>query len=288
MIKNKKALLIFLVPFLFCALIAVPEVQAQVTGLDYKLLEKIPGTEGTGSDLPGYVSALYKMALIVVTLSAVLMLSVGGFMYLTSAGNTAAMGSAKTIIFDSLIGLVIALSAWLILYVINPDLVKVSLSNLPQVTPVGTDGTTTGPINPGAGYYTHAEAVTALSAAGISVTATGNCSDMNNPKCTSLDTIPHSTITNLIKLKTACACSFNVTGGTEKGHKSHGINRPIVDVSESAKLGEYLAKGRTAGSLPGTDNITAICASKAYYQTTSYSCGGFVESSPHFHLQFKP
>ena len=101
-------------------------------GLHYQLLEKIPGTENiSGSDLPSYVSAIYKVALVVVTLSAVLMLSVGGFMYLTSAGNVSAIGTAKGIIYDSLIGLVIALSAWLILYIINPDLVQITLNGLP-------------------------------------------------------------------------------------------------------------------------------------------------------------
>lgn len=120
-----------------------------ITGLNYQLLEKIPGTSGLGSDLPGYVSAIYKIALIVVTLSAVLMLSVGGFMYLTSAGNTSAMGSAKTVIVDALIGLVIALAAWLVLYIINPDLVKVSLSTLPPVSGGQTYQTT--PVTPGTG-----------------------------------------------------------------------------------------------------------------------------------------
>lgn len=136
--KNTKAFLVLL-SFLTLALAYAPETNAQApqAGLQYQLLEKIPGTENlNGSDLPGYVSALYRMALIVVTLSAVLMLSVGGFMYLTSAGNTASMGNAKGIIYDSLIGLVIALAAWLILYVINPDLVKISLKVLPPVAPL--------------------------------------------------------------------------------------------------------------------------------------------------------
>lgn len=123
-----------------------------ISGLNYQLLEKIPGTSGLGSDLPGYISAIYKVALIIVTLSAVLMLSVGGFMYLTSAGNTSSISSAKTVITDALIGLVIALSAWLVLFIINPDLVKVSLSTLPPVagsqtyvtTPPADGGTCSG------------------------------------------------------------------------------------------------------------------------------------------------
>lgn len=136
--KNIKAFLVVL-GLLSMSFAFIPETRAQApqAGLQYQLLEKIPFTNDvSGSDLPGYVSALYKVALIVVTLSAVLMLSIGGFMYLTSAGNTASMGNAKGIIYDSLIGLVIALAAWLILYIINPDLVKISLKVLPPVTPL--------------------------------------------------------------------------------------------------------------------------------------------------------
>ena len=125
----------FIVLFLFAfaagTFAFIPETSA--AGLQYELLEKIPGTDGLGSDLKGYIEAIYKVALVVITLSAVLMLSVGGFMYLTSAGNTSAMGSAKSIIFDALIGLVIALAASLLLLVINPDLVKVSLNGLSPI-----------------------------------------------------------------------------------------------------------------------------------------------------------
>jgi hypothetical protein len=96
----------------------------------YTLLEKVPGTSGLGSDLPGYLVALYKVALVLVVLSAVLMVSIGGFMYLTSAGNTSSIGTAKAVITDALVGLVIALVAWLILNVINPDLTTVTIDTL--------------------------------------------------------------------------------------------------------------------------------------------------------------
>ncbi|MBP9728358.1 MAG: hypothetical protein KBD27_03190, partial [Candidatus Moranbacteria bacterium] len=129
--KNTKVLL-FVFLFLFSGfLVSVGTASA----LEYTLLEKIPGTDAISlTDLSQYVSAIYKAALIVVTLSAVLMLSIGGFMYLTSAGNTSSISTAKGIIYDSLIGLVIALSAWLILYIINPDLVEISLTPIPAAS----------------------------------------------------------------------------------------------------------------------------------------------------------
>jgi hypothetical protein len=62
-------------------------------------------------------------------------------MYIGSAGNNATMGKAKSIISDAIIGLIMALCAYLILYTINPDLLKV---NVPKDTSLATSGTSTG------------------------------------------------------------------------------------------------------------------------------------------------
>ncbi len=127
--KNKNlAIALFSLVFLSGAFFSVFEVKA--AGFQYQLLEKIPGAPDVGSDLPKYVTAIYNTALVIIVLSAVLMLSIGGFMYLTSAGNTAALSTAKKVIFDAIIGLAIALTAWLLLNVINPDLVNINLSSL--------------------------------------------------------------------------------------------------------------------------------------------------------------
>jgi len=254
--------------------------------LNYTLLEKIPFfPDQNGADLPGYVKALYKIALIIVTLSAVLMISVGGFMYLTSAGNTSSMGTAKGIIFDSIIGLVIALCAWLILFVINPDLVNINITSFAPISvtapPIG--GGPIVPTQPG-DLYTHAQAVAALSAAGISTSSSGNCSDQNNKSCTSLEGIPKSTINKVIALKTNSGCNFNVTGGTEVGHASHGSSRPIVDISQNSCLSNYLQKERTTGIIGSKDGITKICATSGM-QAVAYNCST-IEAANHFHVAF--
>lgn len=128
--KNKKALWLFFFLVITIGLISAVQTHAQSQGLQYTLLEKIPGVPTAGSDLKSYFEGIYQMALIIVTLSAVLMLSIGGFMYLTSAGNTSSISTAKDVIWDSIIGLVIALVAWLVLNVINPDLINVTLNGL--------------------------------------------------------------------------------------------------------------------------------------------------------------
>jgi hypothetical protein len=97
---------------------------------DYTLLEQLPGTNSSSGDLPSYLQNIYRVGLIMVVLGAVFMIAVGGFTYMASAGNTAAIKKGKGMITDALLGLVIALFAWFILNVINPDLVNLKIDPL--------------------------------------------------------------------------------------------------------------------------------------------------------------
>lgn len=122
--------------------------QAAGTGFfQYRLLEGIPGFFNKNqelSDLPALISAVYKFGIWTVGISAMFMIIIGGFTYMTSAGNKSSAGNAKSIISDSILGLVVALAAYLFLYVINPDLTKIKL-NLISVevdgVPIGAGGT---------------------------------------------------------------------------------------------------------------------------------------------------
>jgi len=98
------------------------------SGSKYIPLEKVPFI--TGTSFQEYVKGLYVLGLVLVVLSAVFMLVIGGFTYLTSAGNTSAISSAKHIIYGALFGLVLALVSYIILNTINPDLVNVNISTL--------------------------------------------------------------------------------------------------------------------------------------------------------------
>jgi hypothetical protein len=82
----------------------------------------------------------------VVGICALFMITIGGFSYMTSAGNTSKASVGKGIITDALIGLILALVAVLLFTVINPNITAVNL----QITPVSTSGTGTGeePVTP--------------------------------------------------------------------------------------------------------------------------------------------
>lgn len=95
----------------------------------YTPLEPLFTDEKSGNFVD-YMQSIYKFALWTVGIAALLMLMIGGFMYMTSAGNQANAGTAKKIITDALLGLVVVLFAWVILYLINPDLTKINLGSI--------------------------------------------------------------------------------------------------------------------------------------------------------------
>lgn len=106
----------------------------------YTPMEKIPGFEGDPTDFPHYILTITKFALWTISIAALLMIVIGGFWYMTSAGNTSRAETAKKIILDAVLGVLVALATWLLLFVINPDLVNVNIKLTPVSIPSGTPG----------------------------------------------------------------------------------------------------------------------------------------------------
>jgi len=110
----------------------------------YQIHEKIPGQTGKEGVINGvnygkkgvdtlqdYLESAYKFGIAIVAILAVVMIGVGAFMYIvTSAGNAGKLANAKEIITSAILGLVMALLSWLILFVINPDLVGSTLKSI--------------------------------------------------------------------------------------------------------------------------------------------------------------
>ena len=68
------------------------------------------------------ITSLYTFGVAAVTVLAFVVLVWGGFIWLTSGGNVSQIDSAKRWIMGSVLGLVIALSSFIILNTINPQL----------------------------------------------------------------------------------------------------------------------------------------------------------------------
>lgn len=104
-------------------------------------------TFGGGQDLPAFISSVYSFALTVVGIAVFFRILQAGFLWLTAAGNASKASDAKNKIQNAVIGTILLFASYLILYIINPDLVKNSFnfsiprgpttSNQPSSTSLG-------------------------------------------------------------------------------------------------------------------------------------------------------
>ena len=81
--------------------------------------------EKTVSNFFTYAEGIYNTMLIVAVIAAALMITIGGVYYIFSYVPGMKEEGKKTIT-AAVLGLLIALMSWLILYTINPDLLKFS------------------------------------------------------------------------------------------------------------------------------------------------------------------
>jgi len=215
-----------------------------VTVPQYTQLENIPGAEGKNKSFPEYVTSIYNLGLWLVGISAMFMLSVGGFMYLTSAGNTSAAGSAKGVIKDALIGLVLGLSAWLILNTINPDLTTLNVSGLQTGTSVTPPPGGQAPAPPSGSTQEMANAI-----ASSKLATSGSCHDTSGKQVS-----PASNINEVKQGQsmTACfhgcgasgqACSGKVSPSTAMLSAINNVNGnyTITSISGGSHAANYSA-----------------------------------------------
>lgn len=81
------------------------------------------------SQLPICVNQIYVWSLGVAALLAVLMTVLGGYYYMTSAGNAEQADKGKEYIWGAVIGLTLLFGAYLLLRTINPDLVNLPINS---------------------------------------------------------------------------------------------------------------------------------------------------------------
>ena len=90
-----------------------------------KFSDNIKITPGDMTQIPWigqYISGIYQASIILGGILATIMVMVGGFIWLTAAGNTSRVGQAKDFIGDAFMGLMLLLGAYVILHTIDPRL----------------------------------------------------------------------------------------------------------------------------------------------------------------------
>jgi hypothetical protein len=135
-----------------------------------------------------------------------------------------------------------------------------------------------------AAKMSHAQATSIFRAAGITWSSSGNCSDRNNPTCTSFSQINSATVYGVRTLRTSSGCAINLTGGTETGHASGTYshwNGYKVDFSKYACVGNYIHNNFTRiadrgdGAKQWRSAAGNIYADEGnHWDVLYYNCGG--------------
>lgn len=127
----KKYLVLLLIIFsLFLVRVSLVESQALLElELDYPEFGGFDLNED--QDINELIAWFYYFIVGISGFAAFIMLVWGGFQWLTSAGNPARISEAKDRLTSAFLGLIIILASFLILQVINPELVTLRLPGLP-------------------------------------------------------------------------------------------------------------------------------------------------------------
>lgn len=112
------------------------------------LAETPPGSKlnniySSTGDLSSFVNGLFKFAIGIAAIGAVIRIAYAGYLYMGSADMWSSKSAAKKILADVTLGLLLLMAIWLILRQINPDILK--LEALKNITPAQQ---TTGPSGP--------------------------------------------------------------------------------------------------------------------------------------------
>jgi hypothetical protein len=117
---------------------------AQDTG-NYTLLAPLPNLPSVPNDetaLQVYIPYIFNLLIGLSAVTAVVMIVFGGFQYMTSDAIQG-KSNGKERIKNAIFGLVLVISAWLILYTINPNLLNLNLN----IAPVNIESSGTGVVS---------------------------------------------------------------------------------------------------------------------------------------------
>jgi len=193
-----------------------------------------------GGGILGILQRIFTIMLVAAVVLAVVFMIIGGARYATGDTLGSKMGG-KEIITNAVKGLLFALLAWLLLNIVNPDLLRFTLSipNIGQPLTLGTGNATpttgVGSTIPGEGCsvgVTDEECFAKiiadeprvrgqLSSAGITIER-GDipCQRFNAAACTTVGLLSNTTLNKLIQVNTDCKqanqlCKTIITGATE-------------------------------------------------------------------------
>ncbi len=245
----KTLAIIFVVHILFC--FSSPALAADTGLTPPRLQVNIPTLDLTkwtannsGNWLGLYIKAIYQYALGIVGILAAVVLMFGGLLWLTAGGNTGQVTEAKEWIKASLTGLILALSSYMILYVVNPDLTtfqSLSIEKIKNTAPASSNPITASTINNDAAR------------AGLN-------SDISINQSASLQGVQQSTIDGINEFQRRFTGPLTITSGTEGQHSTQNeMNHATgykLDVARSNGLDNFIRRQPTSGQVSGYNSYT--------------------------------
>jgi len=118
--------IIFLMPSLaFAETLKPPKINIDIPTLQpFKPIEVVPGETVTIPWLVEYIIAIYRYALIIGAVFAVIAFMISGILYLSAGGLPGNIQKAKSLSLSALTGVILIVFSYLILYMVNPNLVE--------------------------------------------------------------------------------------------------------------------------------------------------------------------
>jgi len=229
---------------------------AQAQSAEYHLLAPIPQLTKDGGDTTDtatYIPGLFKLAIALAGVLAVIRIIYAGIIYMTTDAFTG-KSSAKSKIWDAIWGLLLAIGAWTILNTINPKILNFDLN----ISNEGSSGALVSPGITGPNYN--------VITTGTSGAATGV--NINNPNgLTQADAynqltsahvgfqgapllagIQQVVVDEVVSLKNSCGCDVVVNSATGGNHAdgtySHA-NGWKVDLDDTTSLNNYISQNFT-------------------------------------------
>ncbi len=99
-------------------------------------LKKGEGIKVDGLLIAKYLGILFRWLVSVVGIVAVLFIAFAGLQWISAAGNAEVINKAKKTMKDSLIGVLLAVASYAMLYNINPSLVNFGSLSVPKIIPL--------------------------------------------------------------------------------------------------------------------------------------------------------
>lgn len=227
----------FISPFLLS-----PRATTAQENNDYKVLAPLPGIAekpGDTTDINKYIPGMFNFAIGLAAIFVVVMIVYGGVQYLTTDAFSGKK-EGKDRIFNAIKALVLVLGAYLILYEINPKLVDIDLTiesvKAPPLSTVAVGKPMT------ADQIAESNQIRAQLQENGVITYKGPCAEGQTTLCVNLNDLPESAFNGVIDLKKLCGtnCDITITGGTEGGHKTHGPDKPMLDLRPNTELNSYI------------------------------------------------